>query len=309
MNARRLRREDLWIPRAADLPPEGDVRAWPGLAGIENNPVFRRRLQRARRPLPVTLQQVLVFAVLAASMALIMGGTFSGFRNLAGQALLWFGLLGVPRLFRKRRETLVAGISIQEWSDLADAGFSPHDAAHGLWAVTASRRARDLGIAGGIAMWVLMGALFVIFPARGPGGSAPFLSAFLAMGCVFLPLHGFWRLGNRLIPLENARARLLMEGRTALGAFPAGSQMRAASISQVGWGLVVLLMMVAMLVTTSAGPRSSLLLPAAILSALLGWRARRRSAEGTARRLEEFANEVRIVMEHANRAIRPADFA
>lgn len=216
--------------------------------------------------------------------------------------LVLAALVLIPRIYRGKPETTVAGLSVREWADLADCGYPPRDAAIGVWGIVASKGGSFLRTAS-------LGATFV-------GGAIALAHFALAVGSgalTVLPLAAsaaychtlVHALGNPGASLAGTLVRIRHEGRSGLGAFPPLSHLRymgpsGCLLAFLIFAAICATRLVALSPVASAGA-------GAAVGAGLGIVSRRNSLRKASENMDALERDVRAVMEAAVRSVRAED--
>lgn len=299
--------DDLWTPRPRDLPSARAVRLAPELAGIEHNPVFRRARHRQRLVASgsrrfLWIAPMLVVALLLAKVVVNPTGA-----NLAS-AVAGIALLVVLQMAWnwKNPKTLVGGLTVQEWGELADAGYPPGEAAIGLWGSALPREIGPwTGMADGFAMGVggLVGAIL----ASGFRGGSDFDQA-----AMFLAMSGF-EMGRGVVIARNPHGALHeMRRGFSFQMLAALGGLRGETEPEKGLGtfrsrfLFTMLVAIAGAALSMRGQSAPVVFGASLLSgagfASASWRTLTRDAPS---RLAELTDDVAEAMRRARIVLHP----
>lgn len=290
---------DRWTPRPRDLPSARALRLVPELAGVENNPVYRRALHRRRTRIaaswtPVRILSLVVFgSIVATSFA----RSWNADAYFFGFVLLLFARMLHKRFRRDHPEMLVGELALREWADLADAGYPPRDAAIGCAApYLADRRGgRTIRLLPGTAM---SAAGLVVHEFLGEAGwmgfsfLLPVGSMVLGWGCVEASSS---YLGAGMLREEIRRARRSVGADSARG-------------PDTGFAPLMMFVVFGCLIAAWVLP---LILACAFTATVgvLACQASLRIETGDApREFEELVDDIQGIMERAQRAVRPEDW-
>lgn len=296
---------DDWTPRPSDLPTARALRLAPELAGVEHNPVFRRALHRTRilgfrrRPLRWVAPSLASGIILAWLLTNPTGTTLA--LSVAALAVL---VAATFALGWRNPRSMIGGLTVHEWGELADAGYPPREAALGCWATGLPRSDRPWGsMSAGFGL-LLTALLFARFQA----GSDLFDSAlYLAMGG-FEMGRAVAEARNPHAALRNVRKQVALQSRTTLGGSPSESEAESPTFGTRHF-LVLLLIAVAGAGLSRIGIHSAAIFCFGFgAGGLFGFAASRAHTRDAPVLLEALTEEVAEAMRLARPLVRPKDF-